>query len=79
MAGEKKMEKGMVCEGCCGGMCGACGIIGGLLVLVAGAALFMFGNAMLDPREAHMLGGGALALYGVGLLVHALRLCPLCK
>ncbi|MEW6036264.1 MAG: hypothetical protein AB1529_06635 [Candidatus Micrarchaeota archaeon] len=76
MGGEKM--KANVCEGCCG-MCGACGILGGILVLVAGAALFMFGNANLDPRISHMAGGVALALYGVGLLVHALKLCPMCK
>jgi ABC-type uncharacterized transport system permease subunit len=74
MAGEKKMEKGI-----CGGMCGLCGIIGGVLVLVAGAAIFLFGNATLDPRESHTIAGVAFALYGVGLLVHALKLCPMCK
>ncbi|MEW6722720.1 MAG: hypothetical protein AB1324_05650 [Candidatus Micrarchaeota archaeon] len=79
MAGEKmakKMEE--KCENC-GGMCAICGVVSGVLVLAAGAALFMFGNASLDPRVSHMVGGGALALYGIGLIVHALRLCPLCR
>ena len=79
MAGEKMMkeEKGM-CEGCCG-MGKVCGSICGLLVLVAGVVMFMFGNAMLDPRLAFTVAGAALALYGLGFLVHALGLCPMCK
>ena len=79
MAGEKMKKDVGMCEGCCGGMCGLCGIIGGVLVLVAGAAIFLYGNATLDPRESHMIAGVALSLFGVGLLVHALRLCPMCK
>lgn len=81
MAGEKmsKKEEVGMCKGCCGGMCGVCGIIGGILMLVAGVAVFMYGNAMLDPRSSHTVAGVALVLYSLGLLVHALRLCPMCK
>ncbi len=76
MGGEKM--KANVCEGCCG-MCGTCAIIGGVIVLVAGAGFLAFGLGKLDGMTAHIVSGGALVLYAVGLLVHALNLCPMCK
>jgi hypothetical protein len=79
MAGEKMkkmaMESGM-CSGC---MCKTCGVVSGVLVIVAGAALLGFGLGNLTGMQAHIVAGGALGLYGVGLFVHAFGLCPMCK
>ncbi len=90
MAGEKmekgmeKMEmgKGQTCE--CGGMCmgKVCGTISGLLVFIAGAMFLLYGLSADPPMNVmltNQVAGAALLLFGISFMVHALRLCPLCK
>ena len=88
MAGEKmkKDESGM-CEGCCGGgMCGMCGIIGSVLMLLGAGALVLYGlnsePGATDSIPGDMMilvAGVMLVLLAVGKLVHALKLCPMCN
>lgn len=67
-------------EKCCSVcMCSTCGTISGVLVLVAGAVMLLSSLAMLDGTMAMMVAGAALALYGLGGIVHAMNMCPLCK
>ena len=51
----------------------------GLLVLVAGGSLLMFGMGSLDGKTAHLVAGSALVLAGLGKLLHAGNMCPSCK
>jgi hypothetical protein len=60
-------------------MCGMCATLGGVFVLAAGGGFLAFALGSLDGMTAHLVSGGALLLYGLGLLVHALGLCPMCK
>ncbi len=65
---------------CCGNcMCPLCGTVSGLLVLVAGAVLLLSSLAMLGQTTSMMIAGAALALYGIGALVHTANMCPMCK
>ena len=66
-------------EGKCGPCCGTCGIVMGVLVLVAGAALLMFALGSLEGMTAHMVAGGAFVLLGIGKIVHKMGMCPMCK
>ncbi len=79
MAGEKKEEKGMVCENCGMCMCKTCGVITGLLVLVSGVVMLLAGLGNLNAMTATVVGGAALALAGLSFVVHALKMCPMCK
>jgi len=54
-------------------------MIGGLLVLVAGAALLLSGLGALTMVLAHEVAGVTLALYGLSGLAHAANMCPNCK
>lgn len=78
MAGEKMKKSAGVCPDCCG-MCKSCATISGVFVVFSGAAFLGFGLGNLDAMTAHLIGGGLLLLYGLGLFVHALKLCPMCK
>ena len=52
----------------------------GVFVLLSGLMFFLYGWGMLkDGMMVHMVAGGLLALYGLGKLVHALDLCPMCN
>ncbi len=56
-----------------------CCKVNGLLVLVAGLMFFLYGWGMIkDGMMVHMVAGGLLALYGLGKLVHAMNMCPMC-
>ncbi len=56
------------------GICGTCGTVLGVVVLVSGLSFAGVVGA-LTP----MIGGWLLALYGLGLLVHGLGMCPTCS
>ncbi len=56
-----------------------CWKITGLLVLVAGVALLLFGLGNLDGPTAHLVGGGAFTLVGLSKLVHSFGMCGACK
>ncbi len=76
---EEKMEKGM-CEGTC--MCKTCGVITGLLVLVAGVVMLLAGLGVAPLAGSALsweISGAALALVGLSLIVHTLKMCPMCK
>ncbi len=65
---------------CCGNcMCPMCGTVSGLLVLVAGIVLLLASLAMLDSKTSGLIAGAALALYGLGAIVHTANMCPMCK
>ncbi len=68
-------EKGL-CVGCMNTMCGT---ISSLLVMAAGVVLLLSALGNLDGTTAMLVAGAALALYGLGELVHVLSLCPLCR
>lgn len=53
--------------------------ISGVLVLLAGLLLLLFGMGLMDASTSHIVGGAVLALYGIFILVHAANKCPLCK
>jgi hypothetical protein len=56
-----------------------CGTVSGLLVLVAGLVLLLASLRMLDSTTSTMIAGAALALYGLGAIVHTANMCPMCK
>ncbi len=58
------------------GMCGTCGIIGGLLVLLGGVSFIAgyYGWAM-----GGLVGGVLFALYGLAMLYHQMGMCDSCK
>ena len=60
-------------------MCPVCSTVSGLLVLVAGVVFLMASLAMLDSKTSGLIAGLALALYGLGAIVHTANLCPMCK
>lgn len=62
-----------------GEMCGMCKGVMGVLVLVAGGSLLMFGMGSLDGKTAHLVAGSAFVLAGLGKLLHAGNMCPSCK
>lgn len=51
----------------------------GVLVLLAGLMFLLYGWGMLkDGMMVHLWAGVLLTLYGLGKLVHAMDLCPMC-
>ena len=83
MAGEKMMKKEEE-NGMCGGMCmcKTCGAITGLLVLVAGAVMLLAGLGvapLAGSALAWEVAGAALVLVGLSVIVHSLKMCPMCK
>ncbi len=51
----------------------------GLLIMAAGVVLMLFGLGMVDSTTAHIFVGAALALTGLGALIHCVGMCPMCK
>ena len=83
---KEKEEKGMVCENCGMCMCKTCGVITSVLFLLGSGALLAYGltsgAGSLDttPGDTTILVSGALfVLVDISLLVHALKMCPMCK
>jgi len=62
-------------------MKGTCGILGGVLILIAGVALLLFGikSSLVDVSTAHIVAGAALGLFGIAKLAHMKGVCPACK
>ena len=60
----------------CGTMCG---MVMGLLKLVAGASLLAAGMGMLAVPTALMVAGALMVLCAIGKLVHKMGMCPMCK
>ncbi len=59
-----------------------CGIITGLLVLVAGLVMLLAGlnvAPFAGSTLTLLVAGVALALVGISVMVHAVKACPLCK
>jgi len=57
-----------------------CAVISGLLVLIAGVALLLFGLGTWNAMTAHVVAGVALAVFGISFIVHGMgNICPLCK
>jgi len=56
-----------------------CGIVTGLMVLIAGACLLAFGLGMLSATLANEVAGVLIVLTGISVVVHALCMCPMCK
>jgi predicted cobalt transporter CbtA len=77
MAGEKKEEKNMCESGF--HMDKTCGVITGLLVLVAGVLFLLSGIGQLAGATASLASGVLLALVGLSVIVHSMRMCPMCK
>ena len=80
MAKGKMKEKECCGSGCCGfSMCGTCVMVSGLILVIGGAALAVAETGYMSVMQADLLGGVAVALFGLGLIVHAAKLCPMCK
>ena len=60
-------------------MKGNCGLVMGVLVLVAGVSFLLFGMKSLDGSTAHIIAGTALGLFGVSKIAHVKGVCPACK
>lgn len=63
----------------CVGMCGTCTILSGVVVLVAGVSFAGLLGAAVAGMASGTFGGWLLALYGLAILIHGLKLCPMCK
>lgn len=74
-SGETPMAEKM-CGSC---MSPLCGTVSGLLVLVAGAAMLLSALSTLNSATSMLIAGAALALYGLGAVVHTANMCPMCK
>ncbi len=82
MAEKAMKEEKNVCENCGMCMCKTCGVITGLLVLVAGVVMLLAGLGVAPLAGSALtwdVAGAALALVGISLIVHALKMCPMCK
>jgi uncharacterized membrane protein len=55
-----------------------CGIISGLLVLIAGLALLLFGLNVWGVGAANLVAGVMLALFGLSFMMHKMNACPMC-
>lgn len=80
---KTKTDHGMKCEDgkcmCMPAMGTMCMSVTGVLVLVSGISMLLGGLNTLSPMLSWMVSGATLTLAGLSLLVHGMKMCPMCK